>query len=273
MLTQVDVRNEQGALLMLPLQDTSAGYVVKEVHGLDPVKATITSSTFAMLDGAQYQSSRRETRNIIIVLGLSPDYNVGSVQDLRNRLYAYFMPKSSVNLSFIKSDAPTVTISGRIETCETSLFTKDPEMMISILCFDPDFYDANPITVAGNTISGTTEMLIDYQGSVETGIIFRLNLNRSLSEFTLHNRPPDGTLRDFEFAAALISGDILELNMIPGFKSATRIRTGVASSVLYGVAPFANWIKLYPGFNYIRVYATGLAIPYTIEYTNKFGGL
>jgi hypothetical protein len=35
----------------------------------------------------------------------------------------------------------------------------------------------------------------------------------------------------------------------------------------------STWINFFPGTNYIRVYADGAAIPFTIEYTTKLGGL
>lgn len=273
MLTTVEVRNEQGSVLTLPLRDVSAGYLIKEIEGLNPVKATIVSSDFALMDGARYQSSRREPRNIVMKLGFAPDYVLGTVQELRSRLYGYFMPKSSVNLSFLTNNNPTVDIPGRIESFETALFTQDPEVIVSIMCFNPDFFEPDPVIVAGSTVSDGTLMVIDYLGSVETGIIFRMAVDRVLTEFTLYSSLPDGSLSTFEFAAALTTGDALTLNMLPGSKAASLMRAGVSSSVLYGVAPFANWIKLYPGVNNIRVYSGGAAVPFTIEYTNKFGGL
>ena len=60
MLTRVEVRNDHGNLLNLSLQEILGGFIVEEIQGLDPVAATIVSSSFAQLDGEQYQSSRRE---------------------------------------------------------------------------------------------------------------------------------------------------------------------------------------------------------------------
>ena len=64
MLKRVEVVTPQGAVLDLPLGDISSSLQIESIEGLDPVKATIASSSFAQLDGAQYQSSRRETRDI-----------------------------------------------------------------------------------------------------------------------------------------------------------------------------------------------------------------
>ena len=141
MLTQLEARNSAGSLLSLQLEDISDGYVLQRVDGLDPVNAVLISSDYAQQDGAQFHSARRLTRNIVLTIGLEPDWAVDTVKSLRARLYSFFMPKSQVELRFIDSEDPTVSITGRIENCETVLFSKDPVIDVSIVCFDPDFIE------------------------------------------------------------------------------------------------------------------------------------
>src|SRR3954470_19978896 len=113
MIYKVEVRSPQGDLLTLELDDISDGLLVKEIKGLDPVKATLVSSSFAQQDGSYYQSSRRENRNIGLVLGLVPDPAVSSVRAVRNGLYRYFMSESAVSLRFFDDeDDLTVDIDG-----------------------------------------------------------------------------------------------------------------------------------------------------------------
>jgi len=273
MLTKVEVRTAQGDLLILPLDDKSNGLLIEEIEGLDPVKATIVSSSFAQMDGTQYQSSRRESRNIKLRLGLEPDYVTETVRDLRSRLYGYFMPKTLVDLRFYMSDGLTVDISGRVESFEAPLFTKEPAVNISLLCFNPDFYDPVPVELSGSSTPGSIPTIVSYDGTIETGILFKLNVNRTMSAFSIYHQPSDGMLRTLDFAAALIAGDVVAISTVPGFKFATRTRTGVDTSILYGISPQSNWIEFMPGANNIRVYATGVGVPYTIEYTDKYGGL
>lgn len=273
MLTLVEVRTAQGDLLGMPLGDISDGFVIEEIEGLDPVKATLVSSSFAKMDGEQYQSSRRETRNIKLKLGLEPDYATGSVRDLRLRLYTFFMPKSVVNLKFYMSSGLIVDIAGRVESFETPLFTKEPAVDISIVCFDPDFISPILGTLSGMSTATMTETLIHYDGTVESGISMVMPVDRTLSALTIYHRPPDGTLRLLDFSAPLVAGDSLSISTVVGNKSATRTRTATLSSVLYGVSPQSNWIELLPGDNYIRVYALGAGVPFTIQYKNRYGGL
>src|SRR5687768_8673183 len=97
MLNKVEARTDLGAMLSLPFDDISSGYLVQSIEGLDPVPANIVSTSFARLDGEQYQSSRREKRNPILRLGLEPDYTTQTVRELRNNLYRWFMPGKNVN--------------------------------------------------------------------------------------------------------------------------------------------------------------------------------
>jgi hypothetical protein len=166
-----------------------------------------------------------------------------------------------------------VDIVGYIETCECPLFTDKPKATISILCMDPDFLDLSDDVISGNTTSGTTETLVTYDGTVDTGIEFVLNVDRTLTEFTIYHRPPDGTLRSLDFAASLILGDVVTISTVRGNKFATLTRAGTNSSLLYAVSPQSNWIEFQNGDNHIRIYALGAAIPYTITYTNRYGGL
>lgn len=273
MLSTVEVRTTAGTLLTLPLEDVSNGLYILDIDGLDPVKATIVSSSFANVDGSQYQSARRESRNIILKIALKPDYSIDSVADLRNRLYDFLMPKSNVSLRFIMDDDLEVDISGRVESFETPLFSKEPEVDISIICFDPDFVDITPVELSGESTDGTDEELIEYNGTVETGIIFTLEIDRTLTEFTIYHRPPDGIVRTLDVAASFVAGDVLEIVTVRGSKGLTLTRTAVDSSALYAMSPQSNWIQLEKGNNYIRVYAEGDPIPYELSYMTRYGGL
>lgn len=273
MITMVEVRNSRGGLLSLPMGDLADGVAVTNIEGLGPVKATLVSSSFANMDGAQYHSSRRETRNIVMTMELPVNYGTESVSDRRKKLYNFFMPKSKTNLRFYQLGDVDVYAEGRIETCEPSMFTEEPGVVVSILCFDPDFIDPDVVTVNGSTTSGLTESVIEYGGSVETGILFTLNVDRDFDMLSLYHRAEDDITRSLEFSAPLIAGDVLRVSTVPGDKYVTLTRSGVQSSLLYGMSPFSYWIELVPGDNYLRAYAEGAAVPYTIQYITRYGGL
>lgn len=273
MITMFEVTNRQGNLLSFQMDDISNGYSVQDIGGLGPVKATLVSSSFAGVDGEQYQSARRETRNITIKLGLEPDYFTQSVDDLRSRLYGFYMPKSEIYLKFYKTNGLVVNITGRVETCEPDIFSQEPTMDISVICYDPDFVIPDLVTLTGTSVSSTTNTIIEYPGTVDTGIVFTFNINRSLTDFTIYHQPPGDDLRQLDFSGPLVADDVLTISTVTGDKGATLNHLGTSTSVLYAISPQSNWIELAPGENQFRVYAPGAGVPYTVDYITRYGGL
>lgn len=273
LLTRVDIVTSQGSVLSLPLEDTSFGYIVKDVSGLDPVKATISSSKFAQIDGGTYQASSLDNRNVKLTLGYAPDFVENDIRNLRNYLYRYVMPKSLVTLKFYIDNVLFASVDGVVETCETPLFSSDPEVEISVLCFSPDFVAPESVLVNGSTTATGVETLVTYPGSMPAGVRLRLSVDRALSEFSLHNRSPNGDIQTLEYVGALLAGDVIEIDTFVGAKKAILRRSNNDTSALYRVSPGSTWVQMLPGVNHLRVSATGVAIPYTISYTARHGGL
>lgn len=273
MIVLIEARTPQGTLLSLPLDDISGGYSLQRVDGLDPVKATIISSPFANGDGEDYQSSHREKRNIVMKLGIETDYITNTVRSLRRGLYAFLRPKAYVSLRLYDDEGLTVNIDGRVESFVSDLFSQEPTVDISILNFDPDFLNVSPSTFSGSTVSTSATTIVDYDGDIETGFVFTLNVNRTLGEVTIYNTGEDGIVRSLDIQASFVSGDVVKVSTVSGDKYVTLTRLGVTSSLLYAMSTQSDWIELNPGENHFRAYATGAAIPYSVTYTERYGGL
>lgn len=277
MLAKLEIRNRQGSLLVLPFEDVENGLIVTEITGLDPTKATLVSTSVAGQDGAQHQSSKREARNMQIKLDLEADYQTTSVRSLRQRLYTFLMPKTEVSLRFYESLGSYVDIQGVVEDFQAPLFTRDPEATITLQCFDPDFIDPSPFSESGLTVSGTTLTMTDvpYLGSVESGFLFTMDLDRPATTFTIVHQTPNGDTYTLDFAETLLAGDQLKISTIAGAKGATLKRDNVISSILWGVSPTSKYLELEPGAgsNLIRVSASSAGIPWKVEYVNRYGGL
>lgn len=273
MLYKVEARNVQGELLSLEFVDVSDGIVVNDILGLDPVKATLTSSKNAKQAGSQLQNKTRENRNLILKLDLEPDYITQSVEDVRDLLYQFFMPENDVDLRLFRESGLTVDISGTIEDFDSDLFVAEPKAAITIVCMNPDFVDISPVELSGTSTSTSTETLVVYPGTIHVGFVFTLNIDRVLTDFTIYHRPPDNVVRSMDIVGSFLAGDILTISTIENDKYIKLVRGGTETFIAYAVSPQATWHQLIRGNNYVRVYAEGADIPYDLTYTARYGGM
>lgn len=274
MITKVDITSAQGGFISLPMENVVTGFPVQSIEGLDPVKATLVSTTFAQQNGAQYQGGKREPRNVKFTLGIEPNWAADeTVRSLRSQLYAALMPMSSVMMEFTMMDGLVVNIEGVVETFESTLFAKDPTVDIVVVCFDPDFVEPTIVELEEDTVSTSTMTNFVYEGTVETGVLIELAVDRTITGFTIYHTSSDGVPRSMLVSASLVAGDLVSISTVPGNKYATLRRAAADSSILYGVAPQADWFQLLPGDNSLRIELAGAAIPYTVSYINRYGGL
>lgn len=272
MLEKLTVTNRRNQSLDFEIFENASGYQIANVDGLDPVPATLVSTSFPGVAGEQYQTAKRGPRDLVIKLDLEPN-GVDTVSTLRERLYSYFMPKAPVSLRFQKDTGLEVDIEGVVEDCVCKLWDREGTAEISIRCFQPDFLDRRRITLAGNTVSDSTNTIIDYPGNIESGTVLTLNVNRPISAFTMYNRGEDNVLTQLDFSYPLLAGDQVILSSLPRAKGIKLIRGGVNSSILYARTPQSAWIELQEGDNQFRVYTPGDPIPYILEYIVRYGGL
>jgi hypothetical protein len=283
LLKTLKVTNSRGQQLELPLEDISSGFIVKKIEGLGPVKATLVSSSYATMDGEQYHSSRRESRNIIIKLGLDPDYTQNSVFNLRSQLYDFFMPKTNSLLEFTLFDMfadsvaeqnLVVNIRGHIETTEPAIFSREPEIDISIMCFSSDFVNVEEVMFNGFTTGTLNQTPVSYSGNVETGVLFTIDFDRSVDNLIIYANRPDGALTIVDLSHPFISGDRVKINSIRGDKYVHLTRNLLTTKLLYKLSPQSGWLELFPGENNIRVQVAGTPDqPYSLTYRNRYGGL
>lgn len=286
LLKEIIATNSQGSTLTLPIDSEESDFVLKNVVGLGPVNASIATSSFSSLDGGHYQSSRRGTRNVVFDVGLDPDYGQTSVFALRNQLYAFFMTDTEVSLMFrlydrfetdIASEFLEVVTTGRVESCEPNMFTKDPEVSISVICFSPDFVSPEITTLQFDTSVGI-EREIDYKGTTPTGLLLTLDVDKPVTlSFSIELRGPDNVTEAIYITQTgldLDFGDTLVFSTVPTEKYAKLIRGGVEYSFLNKMQSSSRWLTLRPGLNHLKYnVAVSPGIPYTLSYLTRYGGL
>jgi hypothetical protein len=204
---------------------------IRNIEGLDPVKAAVTTSPYGYVDGASYTGGNVPSRNIIITVHPNPDWDIWTPESLRRLLYAYFMPKRPIRLVFYSDDIPPVEISGIVEDVSANAFSKDPEFIVSIICPDPYFTSLEPKIITG--IDGPVT-IVDYDGTIEAGMHVKVTWNTDPAPTDIGIQIGDPKLTYFATLATVNSGLYFEMSSIPmqKFVQNVNISSGVITNLL-----------------------------------------
>lgn len=280
MITKMYAFTSQPSVPELPLGASGAStdaVQVRGIQGLEPVKAEISSTPFATSDGELYQGATVGKRNIVLTLGLNPDWIDQTMATLRQQLYLYFMPKSWVKLRFETDYLPTVDIEGYCESITPNIFSKDPEVQVSIICPKPDFIDTEPAVFTGTVDDGTSDTVINYIGTVPTGFELRVDPASGATEYTGPLTVTNDALIPQTFKIDPVTIDALKYFKLSTIKNAKRAQNiaaadGAITNLLAHVQT-AVWPEIQVGENLISVFANTPGQAWTLAYFNRFGGL
>jgi hypothetical protein len=252
---------------------------VRSIDGLGPVKAEVASSAFATGRGELYQGSSVGKRNIVMTLGLNPDWAEQTMSNLRQKLYRYLLPQAWTKLRFFSDYLPVVDIEGIVESFEPNIFSQDPEIQVSILCHKPDFIEADANSYEGVVDDGATELEFEYVGSVNTGLELRIDrtvANPSyLGDISVALKSPEDPQN---FVAEDVTIDTLKYFKLSSVPNAKRVQSiavadGAITNLLSKMTTESVWPEIKPGVNVLSVAAAEPGQKWTMAYFNRFGGL
>jgi hypothetical protein len=250
---------------------------IRDIAGLDPVKASVNTSPYGSIDGAAHVGDSVLTRNIVLTIGMNPDWDDQTYESLRKLVYLYFMPKRPVQLVFYSDDMVPVKITGIVESAEANLFSKDPEMIVSIICPDPYFIALNPTVVTGQTIRPDgTKVDVDYDGNIEAGINLQITYVSGTAPSMIGIKIGDPTISNFNLDASVSAVKYFELSSVPGNKFVQNVflDTGVIESLLSKLTRGkSDWPVLQPGVNELFVITDVGVQDWSLTYFERFGGL
>lgn len=282
MLTEVKAYSSWLSAPTLLLSDTGRAETdliqIRNIDGLDPVKASVGTSQYGSIDGGAYTGSSVPSRNIVLTLHANPDWDLWSYENIRRLLYQYFMPKRQVRLVFDSDDMNSVEIFGYVESVSSNLFSKDPDIVVSILCPDPYFISVDPIVVTGQSIrSGGITTIIDYEGSVESGIKVKVSQVSGASPASIAIQIGDPFSSSFSIDAVVDATKFFEMSSIPRNKYIQNvdIDVGLITNLLSRshVQEGSSWPILQPGENEFSVITDAGVQDWELTYYERFGGL
>ncbi len=281
MITEIKAFSSWRSAPTLPLGDSNRAEAdliqIRNITGLDPVKASVTTSPYGSVDGASYTGSSVLTRNIVLTIHPNPDWDTWTFESLRRLLYSYFMPKRATRLVFYSDDMIPVEISGVVESVAVNMFTKDPELLVSIICPDPYFIALDPIVITGETKrAGGGVVNVEYNGTIETGMNVKVTALTAPnpSEMYIWTGPESPYLH---VTATVTDTSYFEMNSLPMRKYIQNIEigTGIITNLLNKttIEEGSAWPMLQPGDNEFIVVTDQGVQDWTLTFFERFGGL
>lgn len=284
---EVYILGAEAPLLPLSVDGIEADSIqIRGITGLEPVKATVSTTPFSSIDGESHNGNLVGKRNIVVTVGFNPDWETQTVDSLRDFLYSYFMPKSKVALRFFDSIRSPCEIEGWVESCSPVLFSKDPEMQISIICPQPYFISSEATIIEGEVkysadiadgtidLSEATEIV--YEGSIPTG--FKLTISPSeavpMYDDDLMIGSVNGLTEVIHFIGPVDETRNVVYSSVTGSKYLRNVTDLEEVENLLGtVVDKPSWMTLRRGSNLVGVGGTAEGQLWVLEYYNRYGGL
>lgn len=268
------IENVKNDILTLTQDETN--YQVMSITGLNPPNAQINNSTIAGLDGAKFNSSKLQPRNIVITLKIN-----GDIEANRINLYKYFATKEWCKF-YYENEHRNVYIDCYVETFECDLFTNNEIAQISLICPNPYFKDMEEIiddiskalaafefpfahgskgatnpdvpkdTSTDNAIEfstiDTSKITNIYNDSEsETGLIIEIDILGSINSIQIKDTRTGDT---FDLEYDFLEDDKIVIDTNKGQKSIKLIRNAITSNLFSAVRKGSTFFQLSIGDNF-----------------------
>ena len=275
MLTSVDVYSEANQLVLkLPVFGPSpeGPYTVKKIDGLDPAKADIFTTNNVGQDGAMYKGARTGMRNIVLYLGYNHNYPGRDANVyLRGDIYERFPPQGKVRMVFHSDNHESIQIEGHVESVQSEIFSRMPDVQISIICPDPYFSSLTRRSTRG--VDGQN-VVIPRLGNAPTPFIFRTD---KLVEDCDFIQLKNATEQYISIYHPFKANDELYINTISGEKQAKVYRWATLHANVLQDVRRGNMGMVFDSRNtWLRVITDGPSVGtvnYSVWYTPKYLGL
>ena len=246
---------------------------ITNISGLDPVKASISTTQNSDNPGAAFTGSSLPFRNIVLTIRPNPDWIDWTVESLRKLLYLYFQSGLQVQLVFEDDAKPPVTIFGYVESFVGNQFTKDGTFQISIVCPYPYFTSLNPIVITGRTTNVYTPQVIDYDGDVETGVVVEVDSHAGQAKPSLVK--VETGLGTFTVNNWIDANQKFIMSSVDGDKFVDNVRP--ADGLVIGLFDYVQDGSVWPTFDFgansFSVITDAGSHDWTLTYYERFGGL
>lgn len=236
--------------------EQNSPFTISEIQGLNPPEATINTSEVALIDGAKYNSSKVNMRQINVAFAIE-------YQAAKNRIEIYKVLKSKQWIKlYYTGDYRDVFIEGYIQKIDITYFEMKQIVTCTILCPFPYFSQAQEMvnnldkivsafhfpfasTVEPELLFSYIEELanvtIENYGDVACGMIIELYARNNISNPKIFNYVT-GEFIGVNYS--METGDLITIDTRQGHKSITLLRDAVETNIFNSLMKNSTWLQL-----------------------------
>lgn len=240
------------SLLDLPLDSAiqTSPYKIKSIDGLGPPDINVAIAD-QVDSGGTFLGNNPTNREIVLVVGFAPNYGIGqTVGDLRSALYKVLFPRFSRHLTLSLQDQgrnTLVTVLGQVKKVEPDIFSKEPQVQITIACYGP-FLRKWGTQLTQISLLPTNPLPITNPGDAPSGVYMEIVFNGFTDIFSLTNENDDKLEFDYNF----VHDDVLTIDTTPGRRKARMLRGTVDTNMMPYMTAESDWLQLYFGVNELQ---------------------
>ena len=264
MFFTLSLENKHGDSICMT--DTANKYMTSSITGLSPPTGTISTTSYAGMNGSYLNNAFIEKRNIVI----SFEMRGINVEKRRHQLYKVVKTSRYVKVLY-KTSAVDVYSEGYVETCDVTNFEQLVSGQISIICPDIYWYSNIPIYEIYSQISGAfhfpfpdsdkpfplgiygkNENIVIENSGEKIGFIIRIEALDDAATPTIYNADTGEYL---QIRGELLKGDVITVTTKTGHKTVTLTRNNIESNIINRLVTGSTWLELSEGRNTFHITA------------------
>ena len=256
------LQNENGE--QIDMTATANRYMTSKISGLHPPPGTVSTSSYAGMDGSYLNNAFIEKRNVVIPF----EMRGFDVELRRHELYRVVKPSRYIKIYYSTKNI-SVYAEGIVETCEVENFEKLTSGQISILCPDIYWYSTETQIAEYSRVKGAFHFVCpDNDDPFPIGVYNTqdmMTINNSGDEvgFTLEisggpakNPTVYNALTNeyMQISGDIQKGDVITITTKTGNKTVLLKREGVVTNIINRLVSGSTWLNLKAGENkfYVR---------------------
>ena len=255
MFYKLILENETGQ--QIDLSKTANRYMFSKIKGLNPPTGTVSTSSYAGMNGSYLNNAFIEMRGVDVELR-------------RHELYRVVKPSRYIKIYYSTKNI-SVYAEGIVETCEVENFEKLTNGQISILCPDIYWYSTETQIAEYSRVRGafhfvcpdndepfpigiynTQDMMTINNSGDEVGFTLEISGGPAKNP-TIYNALTDEYM---QISGDIQKGDIITITTKTGNKTVLLEREGVVTNIINRLVSGSTWLNLKTGENKFYVTAS-----------------